>query len=180
VEVEELLVDAQEVGQVHPPVRGREHEDGPPPGAPRAGDHPEPAQVELVTGQPLEVVLQVGQLQPPVGDPVVETLHQLGLAHRRQGVEVDPARVDPAVQVAIQRRVGHRVTDQLAEALVLQAPELLAAPRPRGGQLAPAGSEGSPEVGQALDAHPARHRWLPGGMVTTVMFTVRNVTGDIR
>ena len=71
--------------------------------------------------------LEVGQVQPPVGDDAIELLHEHALRQGRQVRELGPLGAG-AERGAVVRGALDRVADQPAEALSLVLDQLLARP----------------------------------------------------
>ena len=160
VDVEELLVDAGEVRQVEEPVPAGEDEDATATCAPGAGYGTELSGVELVAAKTLEVGFQARELQPRVGDPLVEALHELSLRDGREARGAAGRLVDARIQPAVEGGVRDRVAEECCKTLLLEVPELSLV-KPRGlSQFAPAHPDGSEEVHEPLDRPSTAHRRL--------------------
>jgi len=160
VDADKLLVEAGEVGQVHQPVAPGVHKDSSSTGAARAGHDPVLTQVKPVAGQALEVALDLSELQPRVGDPVVEVLHQLCLGHARQGRQLDVVVVDAPVELAVERRRLPCVADDVGEHPLPPTPQLLGAEAGGVGQIRSCHSKGPAEVNEPTHPPSRSHRRL--------------------
>ena len=75
----------------------------------------------------MEVLLELGQPQPRVGDDPVELVDQGRLRERRQLLERDLALAGlGAERLPVVRRGGGRVREQIPQALSLEVEQLLA------------------------------------------------------
>ena len=151
----DVVVPAEEPGQVLAPLGPVGHEHPLAAGAAAGGHGPVAAVQQLVAGQAVQVGLDRGQGEPPVGDQVVEAVHHRRLVDGRQLAELDRPvgpEADAGVALPVEGGAGRRVADHL-----LQPPALV------GGQLGPGPAVVPDEL--AAQAHRPGDLGQPSGLV---------------
>jgi hypothetical protein len=107
-----------------------------------------------------EVALDVGQVDVPIRDQVIEPLHEHAFGDDGQGLE--RCILEASVKVSIEGRASHGISAQLGKRTSLVSQELVACPAIMGGK----DGSGANERGKGRDVHDSRY---PVTLIVAIM-----------